>query len=173
MSRGIPEALEPAVLAEAAKGKTSRQLAAWLAEEHGLKCSHVTVARLLQARRQERAEVTRQVVQERVAATVTVDLDLLERHGWQLSQLVDRCMAKAMAGGGIDDGAEGAARIALQAVEGLRKLIETKLHFAGAGQDEQRAEQQDAARRVDSRLARLAAARGAGGPAPRAGADGG
>ena len=166
MARGIPEALEPAVLEQAASGKTSRQVAAWLEAEHGIKTSHTTVVRLLQERRQERAEVTRQVVQERVAATVTVDLDLLERHGAELSELVGHYLERAKS---TDGDARDCARVALQAVEGLRKLIETKLHFAGAGAgDEQRAEQQDAARRVNSRLARLAASRAAGDRAPGA-----
>lgn len=67
---GIPPALEAAVIAEAAKGRSNRVIAAWLKSAHNVKTSHVTVGKLIKSVRQEVGESTRAVAISEVAPQV-------------------------------------------------------------------------------------------------------
>ncbi len=76
----ITEAVEDRIhelrIGEDSKPRSARKISAMLAAE-GIQLSDVSVAKVLKARREERQEVVREVIRERVAPTVTVDVDVL------------------------------------------------------------------------------------------------
>ncbi len=126
---GIPPALEQAVLAEAGKGRSQREIAAWLKAEHRVGVTHVTVGKLLKRIRDELGETTRAVAVNELAPQVVGDIG-------ELNGVLQRARA-------IEDGAapdpkakgkakKGSPAIALKALELQRKVLHTKLHFAGA-----------------------------------------
>jgi hypothetical protein len=121
MPFAIPPDLESELLAKAASGHTTRQLSAWLLEAHAVDASHAAVARLLAKHRDARADIAKSVVRENLARTLTTDLDVLAKHVAKLDALADRS-------------ADGEPEFYLKAVEQLRKLVDTRLHYAGADQ---------------------------------------
>lgn len=78
MARKITPNLEKDVLAKAAEGMTTRAIAAWLNEAHGVKVTHVRVAALLKATRETRADVAASVTREALRPHVTSDLERLD-----------------------------------------------------------------------------------------------
>jgi hypothetical protein len=121
-SVAIPQIWEAEVLAKAAEGWSTRKIAAWIETDKGKKVGYVSVARLLKNRRGERAEVAKIVLREKLGSSLTTDIDRLERHASTLDRLA---MARAAAG---DD------EVYAKLVEQLRKITDTKLHFSGAGE---------------------------------------
>lgn len=115
----IPAELHGFVLQKAGSGKGSAEIAKALQTEHGLTVSPKTVERLLRRIRKSRAEVTKAVVREALAPGLSRDIQRLE-------QLVRKTLKRL--GGAADDLAY------CKLVEQVRKLIDTKLHYAGADQ---------------------------------------
>lgn len=107
------------VVLELATTKTSRQIAEILKCNHGVEIGHVAVARYIQGVRQERAEQTKALVQEKIKATVPRDLEILDEmiaqeHTWFKSPSLDVGEKLAVA-------------------KELRQTIDTKLKYSGAG----------------------------------------
>lgn len=118
----IPPDLEPLVIAEAGKGLTTRQIAAWLKDRHGVETSHKSVAKVLARTRSERSEVAKVVLREKLGGSLTTDIDRLEKHASKLDTLADSAAE-------IKE-FDSYARL----VEQLRKITDTKLHYSGAGE---------------------------------------
>jgi hypothetical protein len=76
---GIPDRLHRWLLERAADGKTTREIADLLGSEHGIETTYTSVSRLLVKLREQRAEVTRAVIAEKVGRHVTADLDRLDK----------------------------------------------------------------------------------------------
>jgi hypothetical protein len=141
----IPEVLWPEILEQSGNGWSTRKIADWLNQVHSL--THHAVAALLKAQRQQREETSKAIVRERLGKTVLLDLQALEREGVRVRKVCKLLF------GAIDDGDLEHAIPYLKAAEQHRKLIETKLRFAGADTpDDRNAELAAAAAEVARRL---------------------
>jgi len=116
----IAEIHEQFVLDLAAHGKSTREIAAALAER-GCNTTHVSVSRWLKKRRAERADVAKVVVREQLAKTLTGDLDRLETIRRQVAAKASRISKKPR---------QTFAWIKLKELE--VKIIDRKLHYSGA-----------------------------------------
>ena len=106
------------VLEKSGEGKGSREIAALLESEKGVKLAHTTVNGWLKSVRQERTETTKAIVQEKIKATVPRDLEILDE------QLVQ------MDGWRRDDTLKISDR--LQVIKEQRATIAEKLKHSGA-----------------------------------------
>jgi hypothetical protein len=97
---------------------TYRDLAAWLHAEHGLDVSRECVRRAVKPVRAERAELRREILRDRIGATLSDQLDTLDALLVKLAK--DAQKAKPM------------QRVDL--VDVYRKALETKLRFSGVGE---------------------------------------
>lgn len=123
---GIPPNLERDVLSQAGKGKTTREIAAWLAEK-GVQVSHKTVAKLLARHREERADVAKVVVREELQKTLPSDLRRLEEIRADLQDEADGLKDKKT--GKVPANERGSY---LQLRRAELDTIRVKLHFSGA-----------------------------------------
>ncbi len=123
--RAIPPNLEPAVLAKAGEGLSTRQIAEWLSSEHAVRASHVAVASLLKATKAERADAAGAIARKALSTHVLSDLDVLARERIRLQKLARRLY-------------HSDPDLYLKAVDRLVKVVESKLHFAGV--DSERAD---------------------------------
>ena len=117
----IPTNLHSAILEKAGEGKGTRVIAEWLKEEHDIAANFTTVARLLNKLRAERSDIAKVVVREYLAPSLTNDLQYLEK----LRQRIDERIC-----GNPDD--KTLCKLAAEA----RKIIETKLKYSGADDDD-------------------------------------
>ena len=89
----IPEVLRAEVRGLSRQGQSTRQIAAWLGDEHKLKVSHHAVARLLSAQRgeedQERGEVRALVLASAVKAEA-LSLEMVERQAQGVHEVCER-----------------------------------------------------------------------------------
>ena len=97
---------------------TFRDLAAWLREQHGLEVSRECVRRAVKPVRAERAELRREILRERIGASLSDQLDTL-----------DGLLVKLAA-----DAQKAKPALRLDLVDTYRKALETKLRFSGAGE---------------------------------------
>jgi hypothetical protein len=156
-NKGIPPNLAPRVLELAGEGRTTRQIAEALLTDHGIKVSHVAVARLLKATREERAGVAKTVVREKLAATIAPDLDALASETQRVRRLCLRLYNRATRS--ESEELTGMAKAYFAGAEQLRKNIETTMRLAGADTpDDSLTELAAAQARVAGRIDRLAAA---------------
>lgn len=109
------------VLALRGEGLSSREIAKRIEREKGIRFAHTTVANFLKAVRDERREITRDMVQRILTPTVPADLEALERVKAMLLEWLDMDLR---------------VREKLQVIDRLAKVIETRLKFAGAEPDE-------------------------------------
>ncbi|HHV79077.1 MAG TPA: hypothetical protein GXX40_05625 [Firmicutes bacterium] len=109
------------VLSLRGEGLSSREIAKRIEQEKGIRFAHTTVAKFLKAVREERRQITQDVVQRMLTPTVPADLEALER-------------AKQMLLGWLDMDLK--VREKLQVIDRLAKIIETRLKFAGAEPEE-------------------------------------
>lgn len=123
----IPEALEEALLAKAGElhptsGRrwTTRQIAGWLATEHGVACDHTTVATHLRRLRGERAAIWKEAFREQVLGQLPDDLDRLEI----LAQDAAR----------VATGQDATLGQVLSTLDHLTKLFTAKTKAAGLGE---------------------------------------
>ncbi|NPV80728.1 MAG: hypothetical protein HPY52_10710 [Firmicutes bacterium] len=107
------------VVLEMATTMTSRQISEKLKREYGVDISYVAVARYIKDVRQERAEQTKALVQEKIKATVPRDLDILD-------ELIAQELGWFKAG-------EMEINDKLVVAKELRQTIDTKLKYSGAG----------------------------------------
>lgn len=119
----IPASLEEAVLSKASAGWGCRQISEWLAKEHNVTASYVTVSRWLKRRRNERADIAKAVVREKIAGSVTRDVDRLELF-----------VKKAMR---IAKKNEHDPIVWAKVAEQVRKFTEAKLKACGLDQDDE------------------------------------
>lgn len=136
----IPERLHGWMLEQAGEGRSTREVSAQLAAEHGVHVGHVAVARLLKKMREQRTEVTRAVIAEKVGRHVAADLDLLDDQVVKLQQVADALHAKMIGEdgkplGGLTDriGNTPLATVHAQVVARLQGIVGTKLEHSGAG----------------------------------------
>jgi len=122
-ARGIPPELERAILEQAGKKRTTREISAWLAEEHGISVSHVTVGKFLRAAREERADVAKNVLREKLSGSLTSDIDRLERFARKCAILANKNKHDPKA--------------FVMLVGELRKITDTKLHYSGADESDE------------------------------------
>ena len=94
MTKVAPE-LHEQLLARAAKGASTRELAQWLKTTHGIQVSHVAVAKILRKHRRARSDVARAVVAEHVAKRLPEDLRELDDIYDRVVGLLDAAVAEA------------------------------------------------------------------------------
>lgn len=142
-----------ALLTERAKGGTTRSLAAWLSQTYDVNVSHAWVGKVLRENQQERSEAIREKVVEALEPHVVSDLELLGARRKQVGDLADRLLAANDVGP------------YLKAAELEMKILDKRLHYAGADQPDNATADAiaAAASELDSGLARLAARRAASG----------
>ena len=142
MAKSIPPKLEQEVVSKSLEGWSTRKISKWLQDAHGVSASFKTVARLLTKTKPERQAIAREVVREKLAGSVGLDVDRLERHAAQLDEVangyfeaVKKGINFAIKGARGDIYVEGGESYA-KVVDQLRKVTETKLAHAGlAGAD--------------------------------------
>jgi hypothetical protein len=127
--RAIPDEYVPAILELAGQRKGTREIAAWLAATHGVKVAHVTVGKLLRELRDERAVNTQLVAQETLAPVVTSDLQELDEIRKRARAIEDAARPDPTKTGRE---AKGNPFLMLKAQEMQRKVLDTRLHYAGA-----------------------------------------
>jgi len=110
------------ILAMAAEGKSSREIAACLAAEN-ISLSQPSIIRFLSSVRKERAETTKAIVEERLRANLPRDLDILDDVIRQEKEWFDSEQLSL-------------SQRVMVAKE-LRQAIDTKLKYSGAGEQEQ------------------------------------
>lgn len=120
----IPPTLHPEILAKAGGGATAQQIADWLEADHGIKVTRRAVAHHLKQTQAERAEITRAVAREKLAPTVTSDLDELAR----LRDEAEKIKVMALSG------EEPALGHALRAIEIQSLITDKRLKYSGAGE---------------------------------------
>lgn len=160
----LTPALEREVMEKAGEGWSARRIADWLKAERSVTMRFQGIAEFLAKTRTERADVAKAIVREKLTPHVTRDIDRLEKHAAKLDAMADRL-------------ADGDPELYLKAVEQLRKVTDTKLHYSGADTpDDSLSDLAAAEQRVAGKLARLLAsgAEGAGyGSADASGTRGG
>lgn len=119
----IPPALHPEILAKAGGGATAQQIADWLEADHGIKVTRRAVAHHLKQTQSERSEITRAVAREKLAPTVTSDLDELEAIKQRLHEVEREARQRPELMGHR-----------LRALELQAKVTDRKLHYSGAGE---------------------------------------
>jgi hypothetical protein len=124
MARKLNQELEREVLGKAVEGWSARRIAQWLGDDHGIKISFQAIAQLLEKTRTTRADVAKAVVREKLVPQVAGDIELLAKHQAKLDQIADSL-------------AESEPELYFKAVEQLRKVTDTKLHYSGADQPDQ------------------------------------
>lgn len=138
---GIPPALEPAVLAEAGKGRSHRDIAAWLKATHGVGVTHVTVGKLLKRVRGELSETTRAVAVNELAPQVVGDIAELEAMRRRARAIEEKAMegriVTALGEPLVDKKTKKPMRepdleLALKAIKEQAAILDKKLHYAGA-----------------------------------------
>jgi hypothetical protein len=129
---GLPESIHPELLTKHGEGLSSRAIAAWLKDEKGIVVTHHTVARFLKATLAERGATTRKVVQEELSRSVISDVDVLSRRLGSMNALAARLAKHLRALDLNDETFDDRAKTLVAVTESVRKLAETKLHFAGA-----------------------------------------
>jgi IS30 family transposase len=75
MKPKIPPELEEVVLQKSAGGTSSRQISAWLKQEHGVTVSYRAVVRLVARDAPERATSVKAAVRSKLATSITTDVD--------------------------------------------------------------------------------------------------
>src|SRR3990172_5137371 len=120
----LPEAAEQKILELAAEGKTSREIAKLVELPGDALLTEKRVHRLLLKRRAQRSDIARAVTQEKLASHVTADLDRLEFFLVQISQKAATIPWPK------------AARTWIEFKKLEAQILDRKLHYAGAGGDD-------------------------------------
>lgn len=74
--KGIPDRLVGEVLRLSGERKSTRAIATWLGEAHGVQVTHHTVARVVKASREERRETARAIVEEKLGSPDGLSADI-------------------------------------------------------------------------------------------------
>lgn len=120
----ISAELEGEILAQAARGMSSRAIAEWLETERGVHISNVAIAKRLAQTRVERGDVAKAVTREALRPIILSDLEVLQEQRDRLVRMSGDLY-------GVDH------EVFLKTQDRLTKVIETRMKFAGVdGQDE-------------------------------------
>lgn len=100
---------------------TNRQIADILSKQ-GISLSHVTIGKIIKENRAERAEATKETINEHIKQTVTTDLDILQNTRDKLYEWFN----------------DNSHRISerLMCLDRLNKVIDTRLKYSGAEEKE-------------------------------------
>jgi hypothetical protein len=136
MRKAIPPDVEPEVMAKAGEGLSTRQIAAWLTSERGIKASPAAVLRLLTRITAERRPIADAVAREKLAGTIAPDLDAmagLEARSVEMEQRLSKLLEKL-----ADEPELQLRAIAEHRKERIeqRELYTRRLEMAGAGGDQ-------------------------------------
>lgn len=157
----IPDTLRPAILEKAAEGYSIRDLAAWLDREHGVKVGHATVHRVILETKAERKEVAQAVVRDKLVRGLRHDLErfdaieddlqdrdrgLVEYEAGLLAppadstgQAVGPPMPLSIQPESVQKLVLKARELRIKILAERRQLLDRKLHYSGAGDDEDKA----------------------------------
>lgn len=108
------------ILAYVSEGMGPRKIS----EQPDIPVSHATVSRFLREHRQERAETTKEIVREYLAATLPTDLEMLDHLTARLEVIRK------------DAENESDTKTELQTIDRQVKTIGLKLKYSGAGEDD-------------------------------------
>ena len=100
---------------------SNRQIESYLGTQ-GVKVSNVTVGKIIKENRVERAEATKETINEHIKQTVTTDLDILQKTRDKLYEWFN------------DDNHRISER--LMCLDRLNKVIDTRLKYSGAEEKE-------------------------------------
>lgn len=101
--------------------QSNRQIQQTLSTQ-GIKLSHVTIGKIVRENRKERAEATKETINEHIKQTVTTDLDILQNTRDKLYEWFN------------DDSHRISER--LMCLDRLNKVIDTRLKYSGAEEKE-------------------------------------
>ena len=101
--------------------QSNRQIQQTLSTQ-GIKLSHVTIGKIVRENRKERAEATKETINEHIKQTVTTDLDILQNTRDKLYEWFN------------DDNHRISER--LMCLDRLNKVIDTRLKYSGAEEKE-------------------------------------
>jgi len=170
MKKSIPPELHALVLQLAGEGKSSEEIAAELWRAHKVEVDSSNVRRLLRRYRDERADVAKGVIRERLQKQLTADLDALERLHARARKM-ERLAVKRAAALHTDHEQHPQAlnelKLALRAQDRQLRAINLVLHYSGAGEpDQPPLLRQDQRSELVKRLERLISAESTPEPAP-------
>lgn len=119
------------LIMQLAPSQSYREIARSVKQQVGIDLSHQAVAKFVSEQRQERAEVTKAVVETHIRTTLPTDLEILQNMRDQLNNW--RC--------GLDEEGRPLAikpRLTerLMIVDRLCRVIDTRLKYSGAGEDD-------------------------------------
>lgn len=120
--------------------QSNRQIQQTLSTQ-GIKLSHVTIGKIVRENRQERAEATKETINEHIKQTVTTDLDILQNTRDKLYNWFQ------------DDNLRISER--LMCLDRLNKVIDTRLKYSGAGEPDSNSND-DFANKTDEELEEIA-----------------
>lgn len=127
----IPPDRHPEILRRAGSGESAAQIAAWLATE-GIKVSDRAVRKLLERVRTERADATKAVVREQLQQEALGDVAHLEAARLRAAE-IEKAAGEIAQAPDLDPKLKlRALTTQLDAIEAQRKIVDTKLHYAGA-----------------------------------------
>lgn len=158
-ARKIPEALHGEILRRALGGDSTRTVAAWLAEEHGITVHHGAVAEIVKNARAERRETALAIVAEKLGGAdgLSADIDGI---------IALRAEAETVRGIALREvQAEPSARAIgawAAAAREYRETVRLALDVAGLTKSDESSAIADAAERVTGRIASLIAAADSG-----------
>lgn len=113
------------MLTKAGEGLDVRSIAAWLKAEHGVGASPAAVQRLLGRRREERAVITEAVLRETIGPVIVDDLASIDVN----KRLLEGVIPVLLDTSNLET---FDPQTAIKAIEGHRKIVETKFKFSGA-----------------------------------------
>lgn len=133
---GLPPDLEPLVLELHGKGLSHRAIAIEASKGRDKPFAHATIGKFLRRVADERKPIAQAVAQAKLEKTVTSDLDELDAIRQRARAIEIAAMTSVPANPKTKTPAKHADPLtALRAQDQQRKVIETKLRFAGAGGD--------------------------------------
>lgn len=144
----ITQAVEEFIAAKAQTGASSRAISAMLLAEMGVTLSHKGVANEMTKRRNERSDIAKNVLREKLGKTLLGDIDRLERVRKQVNARAAKVKDRESPGGGKTEW--------LMCKELEVKILDRKIHYSGADTpDDTLSELEAAGDRVASRVADL------------------
>jgi hypothetical protein len=144
----IPPNLEGEILKKFGESWSSRRISEWLKTEHAVTASHNAVAKFLAKHREERADVAKAIVREKLGQTVTSDIDELEAARKRAREIEAEAMVgEVVMRNGKPVMVDGKPlripdhELALKAIKLETDILDKKLHYSGAGEPDAAATQ--------------------------------
>lgn len=131
--------IEAHILAQAAAGKSTRWIARWLSQKHKITISDVAVWKILRETRRARADAAASTVRGELQTKLPRDLQIFDERIGHLVAALEKVEAElGKLRGARSPAFAKLARLHKSLLEAHRKCLDTKLHYVGADQPDER-----------------------------------